>query len=76
MDPVLFQVGSVTAAMRGKKILERSGIKAYISRAVRDDGKNGCRYSLMVYGDAARAQQLLQAAGIRIRDVRKGDAPR
>ena len=30
----------------------------------------------MVYGDAARAQQLLQAAGIRIRDVRKGDAPR
>ena len=72
MDPVLFQVGSVTAAMRGKKILERSGIKAYISRA----GKNGCGYSLMVYGDAARAQQLLQAAGIRIRDVRKGDAPR
>ena len=68
MDPVLVQVGSVTAAM--------CGIKASISRAVRDDGKNGCGYSLMVYGDAARAQQLLQAAGIRIRDVRKGDAPR
>lgn len=75
MSPVLFQVSSVTAAMRGKKILERNGIKAYMSRTIRDDGKNGCGYSLMVVENADRAQRLLQSSGIRIRDIRKGDAP-
>lgn len=74
MYSVMFQVSSVTAAMRGKKILERNGIKAYMSRTIRDDGKNGCGYSLTVYDEADKAERLLRSSDIRIRGIRKGDA--
>lgn len=70
---VYFQVSSITAAMRGKNVLDRNGIKSYIARAVHDDGKNGCGYSLMVNDNADRAEQLLRSSGIRIRGIHKGD---
>ena len=73
MHSVMFQVSSVTAAMRGKKVLERNGIKSYMGRTIREDGKNGCGYSLTVYEDADKAERLLRSSGIRIRGTQKGD---
>lgn len=59
-------VGSVTNAMRGKEILQKNGITAYVGR-VSPDQATGCGYTLTVSGDIARAEQLLTAAGIRVR---------
>jgi len=59
-------VGSVTNAMRGRTLLLQNGITATVGRA-RPDERTGCGYVLTVTGDAARAAQLLQAAGIRVR---------
>lgn len=66
MEGVYFNVSSVTNAMRGKNLLEKNGIHGYINRTVDAEGNNGCGYSLLVRGDAGRAESLLRAAGIRI----------
>ena len=66
MDSVYFNVSSITNAMRGKNLLERTGIHGYINRTVDEEGNNGCGYSLLVRGDTAKAESLLRASGIRI----------
>lgn len=76
MSSTFFQVSSVTAAMRGKAILERNGIKSYMSRTIQNDGKNGCGYNLMVNDQAEKAEELLRSSEIRIRGVSKGDGRR
>ena len=73
MHPIIIQVSSVTAAMRGKKVLERNGIRSYMSRTTKDNGENGCGYSLVVYQSGDKAGQLLREAGITIRGIRQGD---
>lgn len=65
MDTLVYTVGAVTNAMRGKSILERGGLRAFVGR---DNGsETGCGYTLTVTGDQQRAKALLQSAGIRFR---------
>lgn len=67
MDKVIFNISSVTNAMRGKSMLERHGIRAYIGRSVDANGNNGCGYSIHVYGNTAAAERILRSIGIQIR---------
>ena len=69
LDNVIFNVSSVTNAMRGKTLLEHNGIRAYVGRTIDADGNNGCGYSITVPEGtgAERAERLLKSAGIRIR---------
>lgn len=67
MDTMVYNVSSITNAMRGKKLLEQNGLRAYIGRTVDEKGDNGCGYSLTVTGDQKKAERLLQGAGIPIR---------
>ena len=64
---MIFNVSSVTNAMRGKSLLERNGIRAYVSRTIDENGNNGCGYSIAAQSDPERAEQLLTSAGTRIR---------
>lgn len=66
MSTMIFNVSSVTNAMRGKAILQRNGLRAYVSRALDEKGNNGCGYSITT-NQGERAEMLLNAAGIRIR---------
>ena len=61
-----FAVGSVTNAMRGRDLLQKQGIPAFLGRA---DAKvrEGCGYTLTVADRGDRAAAILTAAGIRIR---------
>lgn len=70
---VSFDVSSVTNAMRGKSLLERNGIHAEVSRAIQEDGSNGCGYRIRVRNDTDRAESLLRGAGVRILKVHEGD---
>lgn len=59
-------VGSVTNAMRGRELLQKNGIPAFLGRADAR-GREGCGYTLTVTGDVSRAAGILAAAGIRVR---------
>lgn len=61
-----YAVGSVTNAMRGKELLAKNGLTAYVGR-VKPDAATGCGYTLTVTGDQEKATRLLAAAGIRVR---------
>ena len=57
-------VSSLTYALRGQKVLERYGYKAW---AGRDHNRvSGCGYQLTVRGDPEKAKELLVQYGIRL----------
>lgn len=65
-------VGSITNAMRGRRLLEAQGIRAYLHRSTHPTENDGCGYRLLVTGDVARAEKVLRDSGVRI--VRISDA--
>ncbi len=73
MEPVTVQLSSITVAMRGKKILERHGIRSYMTRT-QEKNQIGCGYSLLVYGSLEQVKDLLIAAGVTIRGIKRGDS--
>lgn len=57
-------VSSLTYALKGQKVLERYGYKAW---AGRDHNRvSGCSYQLTVRGDPEKAKELLVQYGIRL----------
>ena len=57
-------VSSLTYALKGQKVLERYGYKAW---AGRDHNRvSGCGYQLTVRGDPEKAMELLVQYGIRL----------
>ena len=65
-------VGSVTNAMRGKRLLEEQGIRTYLHRASHPTAGDGCGYSLLVTDGVERAERLLRQRGVRV--IRVTDA--
>ena len=59
-------VGSVTNAMRGKRLLEEHGMRAYLHRASQPMDSDGCGYSLLVTDGVKQAEQLLRQKGVRV----------
>ena len=59
-------VGSVTNAMRGKRLLEEQGMRAFLHRSSLPSDGDGCGYSLLVTGSVHAAVQILQKQGVRI----------
>ena len=59
-------VGSVTNAMRGKRLLEEQGIRAYLHRTSHPTDGDGCGYSLLVTDGVNLAVQILQKRGVRV----------
>lgn len=65
-------VGSITNAMRGKRLLEGRGIHAYLHRATNSVQGDGCGYSLLVTDNVGQAQKILEKGGVRA--IRISDA--
>ena len=65
-------VGSITNAMRGKRLLEQRGIRAFIHRSSNPPKGDGCGYSLLVTGNSGQAEKILRSNGVRV--VRISDA--
>lgn len=62
-------VGSITNAMRGRRLLEEQGIRAYLHRSTRPAENDGCGYRLLVTEAPARAEGILRKAGVRVTRV-------
>ncbi len=65
-------IGSISNAMRGKNLLEKYGIRAYIHRASDPPDGDGCGYSLLVTGHGGQAADILRKNGVRV--IRISDA--
>ena len=65
-------VGSITNAMRGRRILETQGIRALLQRSTHPTDEDGCGYRLLVIGDAQLAVKILKNQGVRV--IRVSDA--
>ncbi len=59
-------VGSITNAMRGKQLLEKQGVRAYLHRSVAGQVQEGCGYSLLVSSDLRQAREILHSGGVRV----------
>ncbi len=66
MANVYIHVGSITNAMRGKRLLEAKGVRAYVHRASNPPEGDGCGYSLLVTEKAELAQKVLKSGGVRV----------
>ena len=63
----IFILSSVTYALKGKKSLEKEGIKASLVKSANVKELRGCGYGLKVsMTDKVRAEKILVANGIRI----------
>ena len=65
-------VGSITNAMRGKRLLEAQGMRPYLHRATNAARGDGCGYSLLVTDRLEQAKEVLQKGGVRV--IRISDA--
>lgn len=65
MQQYYFTFRSVTAAMEGRKDLERAGIRAQMVRTPIQLRKQGCGYSLRVAQQSYRASEAILSQGER-----------
>ena len=73
MDKTIFNMGTITNAMRAKSILDRHGYRCTVSRMTNRTQREGCGYSVLFKGGATQAEQLLAQSGLRIRGLRRAD---
>ena len=59
-------VGSITHAMRGRRLLEAQGVRSFLHRSSHTLDKQGCGYSLLVTESPQRAEQILRGGGVRV----------
>ncbi|MGN0479448.1 MAG: DUF3343 domain-containing protein [Hominenteromicrobium sp.] len=58
-------VSSVTYALKGRDLLFRKGIKAYVERLPRTR-ESGCGYGIYVPVRTGEAEQILREAGVKV----------
>ena len=61
--PDYLRMDSVTAAQSAKRLLQRHAIRAAVRRDPQPDRRRGCGFALFLFGDTARAEELLRAHG-------------
>ena len=67
MTIILWLVGSVTTAMRGRELLNQHGFSAYIEKLPRDLKSSGCGYGIYVTEKPERAEEILLRSGFSIK---------
>ena len=71
MNKTYIQVGSITYAMSGNKLLYSHGIFGTVIRNVEIGPKAGCGYSIMIKKNVEQAIDLLKEHGYRIKSIIK-----
>lgn len=66
MGNYYIHVGSITNAMRGRRILESQGIRAYLQRSNTPKDTDGCGYRLLVTVEPQHLTKILQDHGVRV----------
>ena len=64
MDKYFLNTGTITRASRGRDILRKNGIAAYVQAARGSLAAGGCGFGVVVNGSPERAQRILNGASI------------
>ncbi len=72
MSNTYIHVGSITNAMRGRSLLEKQGIRAFLQRSSHPAEGDGCGYRLLVTEQVEKAVRILRESGVRV--IRTTDA--
>ena len=62
----LLTVHSLTYAQKAQRVLDRHWIKSSLRRTPEKFAVRGCSSGLLIQGDGAEAQRILESAGIRV----------
>ncbi len=66
-----FILESLTAAMRGKDLLNRAMIMAQIRKTPREYSKLGCGYCIVVFSDPEKSRKILEKNSVRVLSVKE-----
>ena len=69
MKEYIITTGTVTYALKGRDLLRRNGIKAYVERITSGKGSAGCGYAIIVESELKRAKDLLSNGGVKILEI-------
>ncbi len=69
MEKNIFITRTITYAVKGREILRKNGIKAYVQRSFAAD-RIGCGYGIVAVGSVEKISSILGSAGIKIHDVK------
>ncbi len=70
MKEYYFLLSSITSAMKGEKILQKSGIKAFVFRDTKIN-PYGCGYIIRAFGEKEKMTELLRKGGVRINEIKE-----
>ncbi len=66
-----FIVESITAALRGKDLLNRAGIPAQIRKTPREYTSLGCGYCVVTFSNKDIGKRILEKNGVRVLSVKE-----
>ncbi len=66
MQRHIISVTSITYAIKGRDLLRKQGIKAFVERKTNSDGNSGCGYVIVANGNKTKITSLLLQSGIKI----------
>lgn len=69
MQRHIISVNSVTYAIKGRDILRKQGIKAYVEKKTNTDGNVGCGYVIVAVGNKNKITESLIRSGVRILEL-------
>ena len=65
MGRYVISVSSITYAIKGRDLLRKQGIKAYVERKINDNGNTGCGYVIVADGNLQKINNALTSSGIK-----------
>lgn len=72
MKRYIIATGTITYAIKGRDLLRRKGFNAKIER-ITSGRIVGCGYTIVITGNIAEAERLLQDAGVKILEISEKD---
>lgn len=69
MQRHVISVTSITYAIKGRDLLRKQGIKAFVERKTNSIGNAGCGYVIVAHGKKEKITQALMLSGIKILDI-------
>lgn len=66
MQRHIFSVSSITYAIKGRDLLRKRGVRAYIERQTNTIGNAGCGYVIVAEGNRQKISNVLKNSGIKI----------
>lgn len=70
MKKLMIKVGSVTYAMKAKRILQQYGMRARVIKTVSEKKNEGCGYSVSVENPKQNVGELLRREGIAVSEMK------